>query len=234
MAAPPAPPAPPAAAAEPSGRSDFDKRFRSSVDFRGLMIHQEPAQSIDNETLDTGCTVWNASKVAAEFVMDAPALVKGAHVLELGAGTGLAGLACAAAGAARVVLSDMPHRLPLLRKNIRANNWVSIFGACAVEAATLDWDGPLDEVTGVVDAQPLDLIVGADLIHEVEHTIGLAKVFRRLFEMRPRAQLLWVQEAHNAMAVASLRRALVESVGLELEQRGSFGARGTVTVGRLR
>ena len=72
------------------------------------------------------------------------------------------------------------------------------------------------------------------LIHEVEHTIGLAKVFRRLFEMRPRAQLLWVQEAHNAMAVASLRRALVESVGLELEQRGSFGARGTVTVGRLR
>jgi predicted nicotinamide N-methyase len=35
--------------------------------------------------------------------------------MDLGSGTGLLGLVCSALGAARVVLTDVPQQLPLLR-----------------------------------------------------------------------------------------------------------------------
>jgi methylase of polypeptide subunit release factors len=41
--------------------------------------------------------------------------VGGRRVMDLGSGTGLLGLVCAALGAARVVLTDVPQQLPLLR-----------------------------------------------------------------------------------------------------------------------
>ena len=60
--------------------------------------------------------------------------VRGKRVLELGAGGGLPGLVCAAAGAAHVVLSDLPEALPRLRRGVRQND---LSKNVAVKA--LDW-----------------------------------------------------------------------------------------------
>eukprot|EP00968_Pinguiococcus_pyrenoidosus_P015764 scaffold1467_cov264-Pinguiococcus_pyrenoidosus.AAC.26 len=50
-----------------------------------------------------------------------PSPIEEASVLELGAGVGLVGLFCAALGAPRVVLSDLPEVLPALEENIALN-----------------------------------------------------------------------------------------------------------------
>ena len=54
----------------------------------------------------TGQVVWPVSVVLARFVASRGAALAGKRVVELGAGTGLAGLAAARAGAARVTLTD--------------------------------------------------------------------------------------------------------------------------------
>ncbi len=57
-------------------------------------------------------------------------------MLELGSGTGLAGLAASALGAARVVLSDLPYVMPQLAAAIAANTGTA---KGVVEALPLDW-----------------------------------------------------------------------------------------------
>ncbi|KAL1524116.1 hypothetical protein AB1Y20_019025 [Prymnesium parvum] len=55
-------------------------------------------------------------------------------VVELGSGTGACGLAAAALGASRVMLTDQSSAIPLLLQNARQSR-----GACAVEVRTLEW-----------------------------------------------------------------------------------------------
>ena len=43
------------------------------------------------------------------------------QVLELGSGTGFVGLALAKLGASRVTLTDLPQRLPILKRNVEEN-----------------------------------------------------------------------------------------------------------------
>ncbi|PBP19610.1 nicotinamide N-methyltransferase [Diplocarpon rosae] len=75
--------------------------------------------------------LWNASVQLAEFIEEGRLwkgaegeqleawIVKGERVLELGAGTGLAGIAASLEGAEKVVISDYPA--PEVLKNLHAN-----------------------------------------------------------------------------------------------------------------
>ena len=62
----------------------------------------------------TGGKVWSSSRVLCDYLVDVaagleavpPLELRGAHVVELGSGTGAVGLACAALGARAVVLTD--------------------------------------------------------------------------------------------------------------------------------
>jgi len=67
---------------------------------------------VDDASLDHALVVWDASVALVRFLEASPRdlapFLRGARVLELGAGTGLLGLALAHAGA-RVVLTDLPH-----------------------------------------------------------------------------------------------------------------------------
>lgn len=91
----------------------------------------------------TGWAVWDGAPAAAKFLEAAAAALKLrqpalSSVLELGSGTGLAGLAAAAALQLPTLLTDLPEVLPALRHNIEANPAL----AALVSAAPLDWRQP--------------------------------------------------------------------------------------------
>ncbi len=74
-------------------------------------------------------------------------------MIELGAGTGLAGLAAAAALRCRVTLTDLPAALPALRRNVAANAAL----APLLRVAALDWLAPITE-------PPPALLIAADCV----------------------------------------------------------------------
>merc|ERR1719261_2381890 len=94
-----------------------------------LTIREGPAR-----TIESGARVWPSGEALARVLEGQSVL--GKRVLELGAGTGVAGLAAARQGA-DVVVTDLPEMMPLLSANIRANS----LGARA-QALPLQWGDP--------------------------------------------------------------------------------------------
>jgi Ribosomal protein L11 methyltransferase (PrmA) len=67
-------------------------------------------------------TVWPAGQLLARVVQAEPAWVRGQTVLDLGCGSGVAGIAALSAGAARVMAHDIdPVALAIAAQNARAN-----------------------------------------------------------------------------------------------------------------
>ncbi|CAM9536576.1 unnamed protein product, partial [Hapterophycus canaliculatus] len=78
---------------------------------------------IQQDVADVGSIVWDAEIILAHYLDQAyGSRLSGMRVLELGAGTGLAGIVAARLGAS-VVLTDQSKLLPTLMKNARANAW---------------------------------------------------------------------------------------------------------------
>ena len=111
-----------------------------------------------------GTELWPAARALVALLEERrPLLAAATQVLELGAGTGACGLAAAALGARRVLLTDKPVLLPVMRANVAANR----FDGCLVECAELTWRCPGDESeehgTEGTDL-PGRLPAGADLV----------------------------------------------------------------------
>eukprot|EP00435_Cladocopium_sp_Y103_P055851 s819_g18.t1 len=81
-------------------------------------------------------------------------------VLELGSGTGAAGLAFAATGA-KVLLTDRQSLLPLLRINVDLNKDLLSTVGGAADIGEFDWLSPPEEIL----RQQFDLVIGADLVY---------------------------------------------------------------------
>ena len=86
---------------------------------------------------DVGCVVWDAALVLLKYLFtdSGRKYVCKKHVLELGAGTGAVGLASVIAGAAKVVITDLPEHLPLMKFNISEN--IDVLCKCLPEIASL-------------------------------------------------------------------------------------------------
>jgi predicted nicotinamide N-methyase len=71
----------------------------------------------------SGQKLWCGSLVVVEYILDHPELVAGRGVLELGAGTGVAGMVCQHLGASTVWLSDYDIRsLDHMKQDCQRNN----------------------------------------------------------------------------------------------------------------
>ncbi|KAA8497033.1 Protein-lysine methyltransferase METTL21B [Porphyridium purpureum] len=104
-----------------------------------LHLHED-MELADNET---GATIWDGCLVAVAWMkkQQVQYMWRSSVVLELGAGTGAAGLVLAALGA-RVVLTDLPHLVPLMEKNVRANQAAFVYPP---RVCALPWSAPANE-----------------------------------------------------------------------------------------
>ncbi len=94
---------------------------------------------------------WPGGQATARHLLDHPELVAGRTVLDFGAGSGIAGIAAAKAGAARVVLSDIdPFAGAAMRLNAGLND-------VEVEVTTADLVG---------SREGFDLVLAGDVCYE--------------------------------------------------------------------
>jgi len=127
----------------------------------------------------TGNRIWDAGRVLARLLECGNEMlcvpVAGLRVLELGSGTGIGGLAAAAVGASKVVLTDKSEEaLPLLKANARENGFDAV-----VHVRRLEWGSEM-EMEEVAALGPFDLIVGSDLLYTPEAVPALLQTLERL------------------------------------------------------
>lgn len=107
----------------------------------------------------TGLVTWDASVVLAAYLeKHSEHVVKGKRVLELGAGTGLTGIAAALLGADLVLLTDLSYTLNNLRRNVELHH-SSLSNRSVVEVSELDWSRP-----ETYDARDFDVVLAADVV----------------------------------------------------------------------
>jgi len=105
------------------------------------------------------------------------------RVLELGCGTGLAGIATALAGGnAFAVLSDLPYTLHLAANNAKAS--IPAESKSTVVTAPLDWMSPIrsmasnPHLAGVALGGGFDLVVAADVVWLKDLVLPLVRAMR--------------------------------------------------------
>lgn len=106
--------------------------------------------------------VWDAAVVLAEYLVNRASTLLSSRqkVIELGAGTGLAGIVASQLGA-DVLLTDRSLALKTLNDNIELNR-ANVTGS--IVAKELSWGEDLDRYP-----QPFDILLGADIIY-IEET----------------------------------------------------------------
>jgi predicted nicotinamide N-methyase len=102
---------------------------------------------------------WPGGEAVARYLLDHPALVAGRHVIDLGAGGGIAAVAAAKAGAARAVGNDIDRlALVALRLNAEANG-------VAVEPSSTDW------LAGPPGEPEAEVVTAGDIFYGSELTV---------------------------------------------------------------
>lgn len=172
-----------------------------------------------------GGAVWAAGAVLVKYITahgpplpngERASTWNGARVLELGSGTGVAGLAAACAGA-EVLLTDREQLLPLLDLNKGLNSDSVAAAAGRVDCGAFDWSAPPSEIT----CQNWDLVLAADLVYSFSAVAPFVTAISALLISgagTPAASICLY--AHNPRSVeldAEMSQAL-SSAGLELRK----------------
>ncbi|CAN6458595.1 unnamed protein product [Victoria cruziana] len=142
-----------------------------------LTVHQSPS-SLGRPGV-TGAVMWDSGVVLAKFLehaVDSSSLdLQGKKAVELGSGCGLVGCIAALLGA-KVILTDLPDRLKLLRKNVEVNlHHSQIRGSAIVSELTWGDDLYID----LIDPLP-DFVFGSDVVYSEAAVNDLLITLRQL------------------------------------------------------
>ena len=164
-----------------AGRGAHPRTVRLGPGPTELRILEQPGEG------SLALRLWRSAFTLSEHVLRRRfADVDGRSVLELGCGLGLPGLACAAAGASSVCLTDISaESVELARRNAARNGLEA-----RVCAHTLDWDAP--EASPVGALPPFEIIIAADVCYEMEPSESLARALPRMLARGPASRAILV------------------------------------------
>lgn len=131
--------------------------LRFIVGGKPLLLDKSVSIDSDSHTEKTAGSVWDCSLVLAKYLeMNSETLLKDKHVMELGSGQGVVGIACALAGAKLVTVTDVDAALPGLEANLAVNGLEE-----RARAKVLDWMKAKDQVAAL---GKIDTVVAADTV----------------------------------------------------------------------
>lgn len=149
-----------------------ERRAFTTPNFPGDPIVLTLEHDAETVPLRTGCRLWSSSYALVEHLSCHSHLVRDKSVIELGAGVGACGLACASLGAESVTITDRDDAtLALAHANALRNGWFDGTRACEVSVRRLDWG---DATTYDARADGYDLVIAADVVYLEEHARELA------------------------------------------------------------
>jgi len=149
-----------------------ERRAFTTPNFPGDPIVLTLEHDAETVPLRTGCRLWSSSYALVEYLSCHAHLVRDKSVIELGAGVGACGLACASLGAESVTITDRDDAtLALAHANALRNGWFDGTRACEVSVRRLDWG---DATTYDARADGYDLVIAADVVYLEEHARELA------------------------------------------------------------
>jgi len=141
-----------------------------------------------------GCTVWDAAIVVCKYfeLMERKSrgFLAGKRVIELGAGTGILGLAAALLGA-KVTLTDIPLMIEILNQNIMLNRRVIV--TSNITTKVLSWGEDISEFN-----PPVDYIIGSDLMYDDDYVEALVDTICSLSDRNTQIYLGYETRQMNA------------------------------------
>jgi predicted nicotinamide N-methyase len=146
---------------KPALQQDHELPLDADTDLVPLTMY-EPPMTADNLGLKTWASSYLLAKQLCSLQQHIPDLKPGAAILELGAGTGLVGMAAALVFKRHVILTDLPEIVPNLEQNARSNSEVMSSQGGSATAAVLDWTKPEE-----FDCEDFNLV--ADPIYSPDH-----------------------------------------------------------------
>lgn len=177
-----------------------------------------------------GLKTWGAAFILANKIYDLKQYVQGTpNVLEIGAGTGLSGLAAAVLWKSDVIITDLPSIIPGMEANIVLNADLLADSNGRVRCGSLDWASP-DALVGGGSSQfdytpaanPFEVILAADTLYSEDHPGLMADtIFRWLARTRDACFIVcYAQRIAYLDHIRELWR-LLEAGGLTSVQEGS-------------
>ena len=155
------------------------------VDYITITLH-EPSMTADNLGLKTWASSFLLAKRLGSLGLDLPS---GCRALELGAGTGLVGIAAAAVLGTNITLTDLPEIIPNLSHNVTLNSSnpyrPPAMGSMSVQI--LDWANPLIPAD---EGEKYPLVLAADPLYSLAHPGLLVGVLDK-----------WVRRSREARVV---------------------------------
>ena len=152
-----------------------------------------PAKALSSNSDGTYARLWPTAVVLSRYLCAHPELVRGKRVVELGAGGGAVGLVCAALGAQRVVITDVPAALQLLSDNLARNPELAASGRVSVAPCT--W-GDACHIGELLAAGRFDVCVCCEVVYKQEEEVllALAETQDRLLAEEAGAEVLLAYE----------------------------------------
>lgn len=179
-----------------------------------------------DEELGTGRVVWDSGIVLGRLFAKQPQLVRGKRVLDLGSGTGIAGLAAARCGASEVLLTDM-HGMQLLQTNVEHNALERV-----VSVASLEW-GNMHHIAHACEFGS-DVIIGSDVLYSKAGTTQLLQTIGALINSGDSTQILIAAPAKNCGTLLEQDAFDVDCIGEYSTAKAGQGFRGAAHMSSFR